>query len=125
MVNLQHTMLDGTFSALADPTRRAMLARLARGEASVGELAAPHAMSLPAVSKHLKVLETAGLVARRKDGRVHRCRIDAGPMRDAASWIDQYRRFWEGQFDALDDYLNQLNDEEDKDDTGKPDDGRG
>ena len=118
-------MLDGTFSALADPTRRAMLARLARGEASVGELAAPHAMSLPAVSKHLKVLETAGLVARRKDGRVHRCRIDAGPMRDAASWIDQYRRFWEGQFDALDDYLNQLKDEEDKDDTGKPDDGRG
>ena len=117
MVNSQRQTLDHTFAALADPTRRAMLARLATGEASVGELAAPHTMSLPAISKHLKVLERAGLVSRQKDGRVHHCRLDPTPMREAVAWIESHRRFWEARFDALDDYLNQLKNEENEDDT--------
>ncbi len=99
--------LDKTFSALADPTRRAILSRLARGESSVGELAAPFDMSWPAISKHLRVLEGAGLMKREKDGRVHRCRLEPGPMKDAAEWIAFYRQFWEGQLDALADYLNE------------------
>lgn len=99
MVNGEH--LDATFAALADSTRRAILARLALGEASVGELASPFAISLPAVSKHLKVLEGAGLVARRVDGRVHRLSISAAPLHEAADFIDGYRRFWESQMDAL------------------------
>jgi DNA-binding transcriptional ArsR family regulator len=102
---VKHQQLDRTFGALADPTRRAILERLASGEASVLELARPHRMSLPAVSKHLRVLEGAGLIARRKDGRVRRCRLRARPMRDAAAWIEHYRRFWEQQFDALAGYL--------------------
>jgi len=97
--------LDATFGALADPTRRAILARLARGEAMVTELAAPFAMSLPAISKHLRVLESAGLLQREIDGRVHRCRLAADPMKDAAGWIEQYRAFWDTQFDALEKYL--------------------
>jgi DNA-binding transcriptional ArsR family regulator len=97
--------LDHTFAALADPTRRAMLARLAEGETSVTELARPFEISLPAVSKHLRVLERAGLVARRKQGRVHRCRLVAGPMQDAAAWMGHYRSFWEERFEALDRYL--------------------
>jgi len=97
--------LDATFGALADPTRRAILARLARGEAMVTELAAPFAMSLPAISKHLRVLESAGLLQREIDGRVHRCRLAADPMKDAAGWIAQYRAFWETQLDALEKYL--------------------
>ena len=125
MVNDRHQTLDHTFAALADPTRRAMLARLAAGEASVGELAAPHAMSLPAISKHLKVLERAGLVSRQRDGRVHHCRLDPAPMRDAVAWIESHRRFWEARFDALDDYLNQLKDEEDEDDTSDANSNRG
>ena len=105
-------MLDKTFSALADPTRRAILSRLARGESSVGELAAPFRMSWPAVSKHLRVLEGAGLMKREKDGRVHRCSLDPGPMKEAAEWIAFYRQFREGQFDALTDYLNDVSEKE-------------
>ncbi len=98
--------LDSTFGALSDATRRGILARLARqGEASVSELAAPYKMSLPAVSKHLRVLENAGLVARQKDGRVHHCRLRAEPMKDAAAWIEHYRQFWEVQLDSLARYL--------------------
>lgn len=93
--------LDTTFAALADPTRRAIVAHLARGESSVTALAAPHRISLPAISKHLTVLERAGLLARRRDGRVHRCRLVGGPMRDAAVWLARYHKFWERQFDAL------------------------
>ena len=105
MVKHSAAALDATFGALSDATRRGILARLARGESSVSELAAPYRISLPAVSKHLGVLEEAGLVTRRKDGRVHRCHLVAGPMREAADWIDFYRRFWEEQFDALEQFL--------------------
>ncbi|MCI0436561.1 MAG: metalloregulator ArsR/SmtB family transcription factor [Gemmatimonadetes bacterium] len=97
--------LDLTFGALADPTRRAILERLARGEAVVGELARPFRMSRPAISKHLRVLERAGLVQRTRDGRVSRCVLEAGPMRDAAAWVERYRAFWEGQLEALARYL--------------------
>jgi len=106
MVNYSGPPLDSTFAALSDATRRGILARLARqGETSVSELAAPYKMSLPAVSKHLRVLEQAGLLARQKDGRVHRCRLRAEPMKDAAAWIERYRRFWETQLDSLARYL--------------------
>ena len=97
--------LDATFGALADPTRRAILARLAHGEATVTQIAAPFRISLPAVSKHLRVLESAGLLQREIDGRVHRCRLAPRPMRDAAAWIGKYCAFWEHQFDALAKYL--------------------
>lgn len=97
--------LDSTFAALADPTRRAMLVMLMRREATVSELAAPHAMSLPAVMKHLRVLERSGLVAQRKVGRERHCRLTAHTLREASDWIAQYRQFWERQFDALDRYL--------------------
>ena len=100
MVNHSQS-LDSTFAALSDATRRGILARLAAGETSVSELAEPCDMSLPAVSKHLRVLESAGLVTRRKDGRVQRCNLVAGPMKSAAEWIEHYRRFWEAQFDSL------------------------
>jgi len=100
--------MDLTFSALSDPTRRAILDRLARGQASVTDLAEPFQMSLPAVSKHLRVLERAGLVARSKEGRVHRLRLVAEPLKDAAEWIARYRAFWECQFDALEDYLKNM-----------------
>lgn len=97
--------LDATFSALADPTRRAMLTVLMRREASVSELAEPHNISLPAVMKHLRVLEAAGLVSQRKIGRERRCRLTAHALKPASDWIAQYRQFWERQFDALDRYL--------------------
>jgi DNA-binding transcriptional ArsR family regulator len=97
-----------TFSALADPTRRAILARLASGAASVGELAEPFAMSLPAVSKHLKVLEHAGLIRRGREAQWRPCRLEAGPLKDAADWLEHYRRFWEESFDCLGDYLDEL-----------------
>jgi DNA-binding transcriptional ArsR family regulator len=100
--------LNRTFAALADPTRRAILARLASGEASVTELAEPFEMSLPAVSKHLKVLERAGLIARGREAQWRPCRLEAGPLRDADEWLEQYRRFWEESFDRLDDYLREL-----------------
>jgi DNA-binding transcriptional ArsR family regulator len=100
--------LSSTFAALADPTRRAILARLALGETSVTELAKPFAMSLPAVSKHLKVLERAGLIARGREAQWRPCRLDAGPLKDAASWIEEYRRFWEQSLDRLEDYLRKM-----------------
>ncbi len=100
--------LDATFAALAAPTRRAILARLAAGEASVNELAEPFDMSLPAVSKHLKVLERAGLVARGRDAQRRPCRLVAAPLREVADWAEQYRRFWEESLDRLDDYLREL-----------------
>src|SRR5277367_4488716 len=104
MVNYS-TGLDATFAALSDATRRGILARLARGEASVTELAQPYDMSLPAVSKHLRVLESAGLVTRNKQGRVQRCRLEAAPMKSAAAWIEHYRKFWDTQLDSLQRYL--------------------
>lgn len=100
--------LDATFAALADPTRRAILARLARGEASVTELAAPFAMSQPAISKHLKVLERAGLVSRGRDAQRRPCRIEAKPLADATRWLARYRRLWERRFTALDSLLDEL-----------------
>ncbi|HKF72497.1 MAG TPA: metalloregulator ArsR/SmtB family transcription factor [Stellaceae bacterium] len=100
--------LSATFAALADPTRRAILARLALGEASVGELAEPFDMSLPAVSKHLKVLERAGLIARGREAQWRPARLEAGPLKDAADWIVRYRRFWEQSLDRLGDYLRSL-----------------
>jgi DNA-binding transcriptional ArsR family regulator len=99
--------LDATFQALADPTRRAIVSALARGQASVSELARPHRMSLPAVMKHLRVLQKAGLVTQRKFGRTRRCRLAARPLKNAEAWISQYRAFWETQFDSLDRYLSQ------------------
>ena len=107
MVKYSSSRLDATFGALADPTRRAILARLAKRELTVGELAAPFEMSLPAVSKHLRVLERAGLLRQQKDGRIRRCRLDAKAMKNAAKWIERYRRFWEQQLDALARYLEE------------------
>ena len=95
--------LSETFGALADPTRRAILARLASGEASVTELSEPFAMSMPAISKHLKVLERAGLIARGREAQWRPCRLQAGPLQDVAGWVERYRQFWEESFDRLDD----------------------
>jgi DNA-binding transcriptional ArsR family regulator len=106
--------LDITFAALADPTRRAILARLARGEASVNELAEPFEMTLPAVSKHLKVLERAGLISRARVAQSRPCRLEAAPLREAADWVEQYRCFWEQSFDRLDEYLHQWQKKEKK-----------
>ena len=100
--------LSITFAALADPTRRAILARLVSGEAAVTELAAPFEMSLPAISKHLKVLERAGLIARGRDAQWRPCRLEAGPLKDAAAWLQHYRRFWEKSLDRLERYLGEL-----------------
>ena len=100
--------LNSTFAALADPTRRAILARLALGEASVTELAQPFEMSLPAVSKHLKVLQRAGLIARGRAAQWRPCRLEAGPLKDVAEWVEHYRRFWEQSLDRLEDYLREL-----------------
>jgi DNA-binding transcriptional ArsR family regulator len=106
--------LSTTFAALADPTRRAILAQLAAGETSVTELAEPFAMSLPAVSKHLKVLERAGLIARSRDAQWRPCRLKAAPLEDVAKWVDEYRRYWEQSFDRLDEYLRKLQMQENK-----------
>jgi DNA-binding transcriptional ArsR family regulator len=100
--------LSATFSALADPTRRAILARLARGEASVNDIAQPFQMSLPAVSKHLKVLERAGLVSRGRSAQWRPVKLEAAALKDAAGWIEHYRQFWEGSLDRLDAYLTKL-----------------
>jgi DNA-binding transcriptional ArsR family regulator len=100
--------LNRTFAALADPTRRAILARLAAGEASVTELAKPFSMSLPAVSKHLKVLERAGLIARGRERQWRPSRLEAGPLKEVADWTDSYRRYWEESYDRLDEYLEEL-----------------
>jgi DNA-binding transcriptional ArsR family regulator len=100
--------LSNTFSALADPTRRAMLARLALGELSVTELAKPFEMSMPAISKHLKVLERAGLISRGREAQWRPCKLKAAPLKDAAEWIEHYRKFWEESLDRLDDYLREI-----------------
>jgi DNA-binding transcriptional ArsR family regulator len=100
--------LNKTFAALADPTRRAILARLVSGECSVTELAEPFDMSLPAVSKHLRVLERAGLIARRREAQWRRCRIEAGPLKEVADWTERYRHIWEERLDRLDRYLQQV-----------------
>src|SRR5580658_8310776 len=102
------TQLDITFSALADPTRRAILARLASGETSVTELAKPFEMTLPAISKHLKVLEKAGLIQRSREAQWRPCRLHATPLKEACDWIERYRQFWEQSLDRLDDYLHEL-----------------
>ena len=106
--------LSATFSALADPTRRAILARLARGETSVTELAKPFAISGPAVSKHLKVLERAGLIARSREAQWRPARLQPGPLKDVAKWVEHYRRFWEERLDRLDEYLRTLQAKEKK-----------
>lgn len=106
--------LTVTFAALADPTRRAILERLVKGEASVGELAAPFDMSLPAISKHLKVLENAGLIARGRDAQWRPCQLTAGPLKDAIDWLEHYRPFWEHSFDRLETYLCKIQRKEKK-----------
>ena len=111
--------LDRTFGALADPTRRAILARLAAGEASVTELARPFAMSQPAVSKHLKVLERAGLIARGRDRQWRPARLEAGPLREVAEWTERFRRFWEERYDRLDEYLEELQGRGKEEDDGR------
>jgi DNA-binding transcriptional ArsR family regulator len=111
MVKYESPLLDRTFAALADPTRRSILANLAEGERCVTDLAKPHRMSLPAISKHLRVLEKAGLVRRKRDGRVHRLKLEAKPMQQAQQWIEEYRRFWEESLDRLDAYLKKVQSE--------------
>jgi DNA-binding transcriptional ArsR family regulator len=111
--------LSETFGALADPTRRAILARLALGEASVTELAAPFEMTMPAISKHLKVLERAGLIVRGREAQWRPCRLQAGPLQGVAGWVEHYRRFWEESFDRLDDYLKKLKMQNSKQDAKK------
>jgi DNA-binding transcriptional ArsR family regulator len=121
MVNDSSEQLTTVFLALADPTRRAILERLAHGEASGTELARPFSISVPAISKHLRVLEHADLILHRKDGRTHRFRLAARPMREAATWLEHYRHFWEAQFDSLDTYLLATEEEEqDIDDPSSP-----
>ncbi|MEN3110747.1 ArsR/SmtB family transcription factor [Uliginosibacterium paludis] len=105
---MQSDPLSATFSALADPTRRAILARLAQGETTVSELAAPFEMSLPAVTKHLKVLQRAGLVCQGRQAQWRPCRLETAPLQEAAGWIEEYRRFWELRLDRLEDYLRAL-----------------
>ena len=109
MVKYSSRTLDRTFAALADPTRRQILSHLARGDRRVTDLARPHAMSLPAVSKHLRVLENAGLLRRRRYGRVHEMRLNAEPLKKAAQWVEEYRKFWEGSLDRLAAYLEKTN----------------
>ena len=106
--------VSATFAALADPTRRSILSRLSSGEASVTELAAPFEMTLPAVSKHLKVLERAGLIARGREAQWRPCRLDARPLKDAADWVEHYRQNWEESFDRLDSYLKELQEKKSK-----------
>ena len=112
MVNYLADPLAATFAALADPTRRAIIERLAQGEASVNELAQPFAVSLPAISKQMRVLERAGLLVQKREGRIRRCRLEAAPMRDALQWLDRYRQFWEQQMDSLADFLQDPRNEE-------------
>jgi DNA-binding transcriptional ArsR family regulator len=109
MVKYSSRALSRTFAALADPTRRRILAHLARGDQSVTHLAKPHAMSLPAISKHLRVLENAGLLRRRRYGRVHEMQLEAKPLRQAAQWVEEYRKFWHGSLDRLAQYLEKEN----------------
>jgi DNA-binding transcriptional ArsR family regulator len=109
---MSNEQLSLTFAALADPTRRAILAHLAKGEASVSELAKPFKMSLPAISKHIKVLERAGLIVRGREAQWRPCQIQAQPLKEAADWIEQYRQLWEQRLDRLDDYLHELQTQE-------------
>ena len=118
MVKYQSRTLDRTFAALADPTRRRILAHLAHGDRCVTDLAKPHPMSLPAVSKHLRVLEKAGLLRRRRYGRVHQLRLEAKPMEQAVRWIEEYRKFWEGSLDRLAEYLEKTNKQTGKEGSG-------
>ena len=111
--------LSITLAALSDPTRRAILARLAQGEATVTELAAPFSMTLPAISRHLKVLEHAGLITRGRDAQWRPCRLEAKPLQDVSDWVQQYSRFWEESLDRLDNYLKELQTREEKDDSSK------
>lgn len=111
---LSSDRLDATFAALADPTRRAILTRLASGEATVMELAAPFDMSLPAISKHLKVLERAGLISRGRDAQRRPCQLRAAPLKEVSEWVEEYRQFWEESFDRLGDYLQELQKKEGK-----------
>src|SRR5580698_6065593 len=105
---MTHDHLSSTFAALADPTRRAILARLSKGETSVTELAKPFNMTLPGISKHLKVLEKSGLIIRGREAQWRPCKLQASPLRDVCDWVEQYRRFWEESFDKLDEYLKEL-----------------
>ena len=106
MVNYMPTQLDSTFAALADPTRRAIVQRLASGRATVKELASPFAISLPAISKHLKILEKAGFLSRTKDGRTHHCELNTAPLKAANDWLVWHQQYWEQRFDALEEYLH-------------------
>ncbi len=117
---MRQDALSTTFAALADPTRRAILERLARDPTSVGELAAPFEISLPAISRHLKVLERARLIRREKDAQWRRCRLEATPLREATDWLVQYRRFWEQRFDSLAAYLEEAQPDEEAHENGKP-----
>ncbi len=119
MVEYSSKLLDRTFGALADPTRRRLLAQLAKGDECVTDLARSHAMSLAAVSKHLIVLEKAGLLKRRRQGRVHSLALEAKPMQEAQAWIDRYRKFWEGNLDQFEKYLDKLQNQETKHDNDK------
>lgn len=114
MGSKQTDTLSATFAALADPTRRAILARLASGEASVTELADPFEMSMPAISKHLKVLERAGLIVRKREAQWRPCRLEPSRLKDVSEWVEYYRQFWEQSFDRLDDYLQELKKKEKK-----------
>lgn len=114
MVNQITGDLDSVFSALADPTRRSILERLSHGDATVSELAEPFDISLPAISKHLTVLEHAGLLVRQREGRMRICHLSVGPMQGAADWLSHYRAFWEDQLDALEEYLNDSSQGEEK-----------
>jgi DNA-binding transcriptional ArsR family regulator len=111
---MNHQQLDLTFAALSDPTRRAILSMLASGEKSVTDLAEPFRMTLPAVSKHLKVLQRAGLVSQSREAQWRPCRLEAKPLKDAAAWIDHYRKYWEQSFDRLDEYLHEVQTREKK-----------
>jgi DNA-binding transcriptional ArsR family regulator len=119
MVKYSSHVLDRTFAALADPTRRRILQHLSHGDRCVTDIAKPYSISLPAISKHLRVLENAGLIRRRRNGRVHRVKLEAKPMKQAAQWIDEYRRFWEESFDRLDEYLRELQKKDKKNDGTK------
>ena len=119
MVNYSPRLLNRTFAALADPTRRRILEHLAHGDRCVTDLAKPHRMSLPAVSKHLRILERAGLIRRQRCGRVHQLKLEAKPMKEAQQWIERYRQFWEENLDRLADYLKQLQTKEKQHDLKK------
>ncbi len=119
MVKYRSNDLDATFGALADATRRGILEQLSHGDSSVTKLAEPYDISLPAISKHLRVLEKAGLLSQEKDGRVRRCRLDAGPMKEVSDWVSRYQRFWEQQLDSLAGFLDKLQNDEPPEEDGK------